>query len=111
MLKVREEKARDLLWIGRNRNKNGDGRTHKNGCNKIANPAINTSDTVSLRSRRASRPLFTPFSIRILRVFPLDKSIVLFAGKYATFGMGRSCTQIAGNTGIKGSDGNSWETR
>lgn len=64
LLKVRKGKEKgwsgergDLLsMVGRRANRNKKRRrpvntvyTHKNGCNKIANPAINTSDTVSLR--------------------------------------------------------------
>lgn len=76
LLKVRKGKEKgwsgergDLLstLVGRRANRNKKRRrpvntvyTHKNGCNKIANPAINTSDTVSLRGcigRFLRRPL------------------------------------------------------
>ena len=106
LLKVRKGKEKgwsgergDLLsMVGRRANRNKKRRrpvntvyTHKNGCNKIANPAINTSDTVSLRGcigRFLRRPL--PHSD--------SRSYYSVENMRPSAGMGRSCTQIAGNT-------------
>lgn len=72
---------------------------HKDDRNKIANPTINTSDTKPTVRQWIGQWIFytISFSIQIPRVFPFDKSIVLFDRKYATLGIERGCMQIVRN--------------